>query len=223
MARQARFVLPGQPHLVSQRGHNGSAIVYDAADAQQWVRLLREVVATHHLPLHGWSLGESEFRLLVTPRTETGLARLVQDLGRRYVGAFNQRHGRSGTLWDGRFRSAAVVGGGPLEIDALVYAEGLDTSGALGSAGHHLGMVADPLIVDAPAYWALGNTPFERHAAWQQKRQAGLSPRSSNLIEAALLSGRPLAERAVIAHLQRTTARPLLARPRGRPRRASSP
>lgn len=218
MARQPRFVLPGQVHLVMQRGHNGAAIVHDAADAATWQDILRDVAATQRIAVHAWHLGDSRFRLLVTPPQATALSRLVQDLGRRYVGAFNARHGRSGTLWDGRFR-CAMVEPGACEMDALLYVEAsADDDPARSSRAHHLGLCAETWLSDPPAYWSLGNTPFERQGTWRARLDQGLSAQRLAQIELALSRGTPLASLQRLQELQVGSPRRLVARPRGRPR-----
>ena len=98
MARQARFILAGFAHLVRQRGHNAGAVAHDAVDQQRWLDILRDVAATHKVVLHGWSLQATEYRLLLRPPSAQALSRMIQDLGRRYVAAFNARHPVGGSL-----------------------------------------------------------------------------------------------------------------------------
>jgi putative transposase len=223
MARQPRLVFPGVPHLVWQRGHNAQAVLHDAADAADWLAIVREVAATQRVALHGWWLSGDGYALLATPQTTEGLSRLNQDLGRRYVARVNARHGRSGTLWNGRFRSAAVQPG-RWERVALAWLEGLPAEPpALSSRAHHLGLGEAPGIVDPPGYWALGNTPFERHVAWQGMLDSLPAPAALAELQRALRSGRPLGDPAWRAQLQTLTAVPLEPRPRGRPRKVRAP
>jgi putative transposase len=227
MARQPRFLLGGQAHLVEQLGHNGASIVVSDDDRRLWVEILRDAAASNRVLLHAWALGDDRFRLLVTPPTAEALSRMMQTLGRRYVGSFNTRHGRSGTLWDGRYR-ACVVESGAWELAAMRYVETLPAAEALevsaagpaSSRPHHLGARVDPALSDVPAYWALGNTPFDRHAAWRDRLDAGADKAERDTVEAALRSGRPLGGAAFVASLQVTASRPLAARPRGRPSKA---
>jgi putative transposase len=219
MARQSRFVLPGQAHLVVQRGHNGGVIAHDEADRRLWLELLRDVAVTQRVAVHGWSIFDTGIRLLVTPPTAQALSRMMQDLGRRYVGAFNARHRRSGTLWDGRFRCAAVDAGA-WELLALAYVEyeaGTDITQS--SRAHHVGQSPEPLIADPAAYWALGNTPFERHLAWSRQLETPIPAAQVAAIEAALRRGTPLAAPQTLHRLQQSAARVLMPRPRGRPRK----
>ena len=61
--------------------------------------------------LHAYALLDDAVQLLLRPPSDAALSRMMQALGRRYVAAFNRRHGRSGTLWDGRFRAGVVQPG----------------------------------------------------------------------------------------------------------------
>lgn len=237
MARLPRFVLAGQPHYIVQQGHNGQPIVADDVDRQDLIALLRDAAVTHRVDLHAWALLPDRLLLLATPRAEAaGLSRMMQTLGRRYVVQFNRRHGRTGTLFDGRFKLALLEAGRWL-VDAMRYiereaavvaaAENLgDTTGAAGqdwsSAVHHLGRVVDPLVSDAPAFWALGNTPFEREAAWRRLLEMPLPADRAAALHAAARRGRPLGSREFIMGLKGFDAeRSLTFKPRGRPRKVT--
>jgi putative transposase len=226
MARQPRFLLPGEAHLIQQAGHNGAVIAHDDDDRRQWLGLLRDAAATHRIRVHAWALDRDAFRLLLTPPAAPALSRLMQALGRRYVGWFNARHGRSGTLWDGRFQACLVEPGAPVLaamrfVEAPATAVGGATAAALASSlAHHVGQSPDPLVSDADTYWALGNTPFERQAAYRALTESGLSAKERADMAACLRSGRPFGSDAYIGRLQPATARPLVPGQRGRPRRA---
>jgi putative transposase len=218
MARQPRLILPGHAHLVQQRGHNGQAIVHDTRDAETWLKMLREVAATHRVAVHAWCLTGSSFMLMATPQQQTALSQMLQDLGRRYVGFFNARHGRTGTLWDGRFRCAALEPAEPtlLALQAIEHEGPVDLGHS--SRAHHVGDLTLPWLVDPPAYWALGNTPFDRHLAWQRQLERGLSRQQLAAVEKALRSGIPLGRAQWLQQLQKQTHRSLFPKPRGRPR-----
>ncbi len=241
MARQPRFLLAGQVHLVVQQGHNGGPVVLHQEDSRQWLLFLRDAVATHKVVLHAWRLGRDGFSLLVTPPTSQALSRMLQTLGRRYAGWFNARHGRSGTLWGGRFRSC-VVEAGPWVLVAMNYVEGApSTAGPLSetqsglqsdlhseppaqsSLAHHLGQAVDRGLSDVAAYWDLGNTPFERYAAYRGRADTGLASQQIDTIERSLRSGRPIGSVEFITQLEQDAARTLAPRQRGRPRKPGPP
>src|SRR3954471_19454375 len=98
MARLARLTVPGYPHHVIQRGNNGQPMFMDDADRAFLLQLLEQNAREQDVALHGYVLMDNHFHLLATPSTATGVPKLVQGAGRRYVRYFNDRHGRTGTL-----------------------------------------------------------------------------------------------------------------------------
>lgn len=228
MARLPRLCLPGLPHLLIQRGHNQQGVFSDDVDSRAYLDALRESAATLRVPVHGYALEREQVWLLVTPPGPDELARLLQAVGRRYVAGYNRRHARSGTLWDGRYRSTVVEPGAPL-LGALRALEQAPVRAGLAgeaaawpwsSAAHHAGRRRDSLLSVHPAYWALGNTPFERELAWLRLLEEPLAPVELSALSHAALQGWAWGSGAFIAKLRTLTERPLTPRPRGRPRRA---
>lgn len=215
MARLPRLALPGFAHYVIQRGHNGQAVFVDARDRDAYLGAIAAAAAAEPVQVHAWALLDSEVQLLVTPSESGALSRLMQALNRRYVSAFNRRHARSGTLWDGRFR-AAVVEPGPLLLQALVMIDGAATPERT-SAGHRLGGAQATWVVDPPEYWALGNTPFEREAAYRALLAAGLPASTAAALRSAALGGWA-AGMAPARCATLEAGRPLRPRRPGRPR-----
>jgi putative transposase len=228
MARQARLAVPGHPHHLLIRGNNQQAIFVDDQDRQRLLEALAETLRALPLALHAYVLMPNHLHLLGTPQTADTLGRAAQSLGRRYVGYFNARHGRSGTLWEGRYR-AHVVGGADEVLRCMRFIESNpQRKGLVGgllepawsSLAHHLGALRDPLITEPAAYWQLGNTPFEREAAYKAWMEQGVGQNEAARIASALLGGRPLGSAAYVAELERLTGRSLAPRPRGRPRKS---
>ncbi|MEO5735115.1 MAG: transposase [Rubrivivax sp.] len=219
MARLPRLVLPGQAHVLIQRGLPGQPVFVDADDRADFLRVLIEAAEVEQVGLHAFALLVSEVQLLATPVQAQGLARLVQAVGRRYVSAYNRRHRRAGTLWSGRFR-CAVVEPGPFRLAALQWVDGAGGPGpsALTSAPHRLGSAPHPGLVDPPEYWALGNTPFEREAVYRRLLDQGLSPSLSASVRRAAMGGWALGSDGFVTQAGLTAQRPMRPRPRGRPR-----
>lgn len=230
MARTARISIGLEPHLVVQRGHGLAPVFHDDDDAARYIADLREACRQHQVLLHAYALTAEQALLLLTPATHEALGRAMQTLGRRYVAWYNQRHQRRGSPWDGRFRSVLLAHNEVL--GALRYVESaggliasddvLDEAAnapAWGSIAHHLGLRSDPAVTSHAVYWALGNTPFEREAAYKQWSEQGLPDRELRRIEAALKSGQPMGDEDFVQRIAQQLERPLLRRPRGRPRR----
>jgi putative transposase len=222
VARLPRLALAGALHHALQRGHDGQAIVRDDTDRERLLALVREAAVAEQVAVHAYALQDDALHLIVTPTTAAALGRLMQSVGRRYVRAFNLRHGRSGTLWDGRFRSSVIEPA--LLVEAMVHVETLaGAAGALAdpwpwsSAAHHLGRRRDPLVSDHPGYWAMGNTPFERESAHADRLGAGVGAAVSARFERALRSGHALGSASFVREVEGAAGRPAQARPRGRP------
>lgn len=225
MARQPRLVLPGHPHHLIQRGNNRQAIFLDDDDRRKYLGMLRDAAQEHQLAIHAYVLMSNHVHLLATSSTLESFSRTMQSLGRRYVGWFNHRHGRTGTLWEGRFRTSLVDSESYLlacqrYIELNPHRAGL-ASGLLdypwSSLMHHLGVRQDPLISEHPVFWLLGNTPFAREAAYRQWLEEGIALTEQQRITQALNRNMVLGNDLFIAQLQRTTDRALTRKPRGRP------
>jgi putative transposase len=227
MARLPRTKAAGYPHHVIQRGNNRQAIFADTADYQRYLQLLQEISSGHSVAVHAYVLMTNHVHLLVTPEAEGGLSRFMQALGRRYVRWFNDRHQRTGTLWEGRFRSTVIAADRYL-LACMRYIElnpvraGLASGPAdyrWSSNAHHVGRALDPLITDHPLFWALGNTPFERQSAYQQLFELGLP--EHEVAELRRATNRGWALTLIIGETNHAGAAPkfLLPRPRGRPKK----
>ncbi|MBN8491282.1 MAG: transposase [Burkholderiales bacterium] len=220
MARLSRLVVPGQAHHLVQRGHNGQPVFLDEQDRRLYLEALRDALRSQGVVLHAYALQDQQVQLLLRPPSEAALSRMMQALGRRYVAGFNRRHGRSGTLWDGRFRAGVVQGGTPL-LQCLRLIDGLPGADRWGSAPHRLGRQRDPLVTDPTEFWQLGNTPFEREAAYGALLAQGLSAAEAARLEHAAANGWAHGDAAFQAQMAEAAGRPVRPRPRGRPPRAA--
>lgn len=108
MPRTPRPIVPGQPLHVVQRGNNRVAAFVAIQDFVHYTRVLREASEDAGCAIHAYVLMSNHVHLLVTPDSASGPSRMMQSVGRRYVRYFNDRHRRTGTLWEGRFRSTLV-------------------------------------------------------------------------------------------------------------------
>jgi len=183
MARLPRLEVAGWPHLVVQRVHEGQFLARDDTDRQALLAALRDAARLHGLAIHAYAVCADHLRPARPPRADDSLSLTMQALGRRYVAAFNRRHARQGSLWSGRFR-ATVLDPAQFLLPAMRFVEQHAVRAGLvqreqddpwSSAAHHLGLRTDPLVSDHALFWALGNTPFEREAAWRLQLAEGLS------------------------------------------------
>jgi putative transposase len=208
--------LAGQAHLVVQRSHGGRPVFVDDVDRQRYLQALADAAAAEAVKVHAYALGEDGVWLLVTPAEASALSRFMQSVGRAYVSAYNRRHSQRGTLWDGRFR-CSVVEPGAARLGALRI---IDASGGTTSAIHRTGGRREAWLADPPEYWALGNTPFDREAAYRTLLVQGLPAAECERLAAAAQGGRAVGSPAFVASASAESGRPVGPRPRGRPRRS---
>jgi putative transposase len=108
MPRLPRFDLPGVPQHVMQRGHDRLPCFAGEVDYVGYRQELQEAALRHGCAIHAYVLMTNHVHLWVSPGGGGAVSRMMQMLGRRYVGGFNARYHRSGTLWEGRFKSCLV-------------------------------------------------------------------------------------------------------------------
>ena len=108
MARLPRICTPGLPQHLIQRGNNRQICFASDEDFSAYAHWLDEYSRKYRVAIHAWVFMTNHVHLLVTPETEVGVSRLMQTLGRHYVRYFNHTYIRTGTLWEGRFKSCVV-------------------------------------------------------------------------------------------------------------------
>lgn len=226
MARLPRLTLPDHVHHIIQRGNNRQPIFIDTQDFQRMLALLAEHVRQFAVTLHAYVLMDNHFHLLATPATVDALPKMMQAVGRSYVRYFNNRHGRSGTLWEGRYRATLIEPERYL-LACMVYIDlnpvraGLVTQAAAwpwSSHAHYTGMRQDRMVTAHSLYWMLGNTPFAREAAYNALVQAGLHADMQVALTDAALNGWALGGERFVAELQKKAQRRVTKAKPGRPR-----
>lgn len=229
MARLPRLYVPGLPHHVIQRGNNKTRIVIDDDDTHFLLSTLREAAREHALAIHAYVVMPDHFHLVATPADEGALSRTLQALGRRYVSRFNRRHGRTGTLWEGRFRSTVFDPDRYLLACSRYVETNPVRAGLVGdvaqwpfsSYAHHVGATQDPLVSDHAAYWALANTPFDRQAAYRALFDEPPDGRMLEALRSATQRGWLLGDDAFVARTHAASNRRVLPARRGRKPRES--
>lgn len=225
MARLPRLVVPFQVHHIMQSGNDRQIVFREDADYQAWLNWLHQAAQQFKVALHAYVLMPNHVHLLASPTDENGLGRMMQWIGRHYVPWFNRKYGRSGTLWQGRFKASVIDADGyflhccrfiemnPVRAGKVGYVADWPWS----SFAHHAGTQTSPIITDHPVYWGLGNTPFQREAAYQQLLAQAAAPELEAQIRNALLKGWALGSERYLNGLQARTARRVAPAKRGRP------
>ncbi len=224
MARMARLILPGYAHHIYQQGNNLQVVFVDDQDKAFYLEHLREGSRQYQVDIHAYALLDNCLHLLATPEDETGLARMMQSMGRCYVPYFNRKYHRSGTLWEGRFRTSIIDTDQWLMrcsrfIEMRPVMAGLvenPNDYRWSSYQHHIGLGSSPLVRDHVLYWNLGNTPFARESAYLAFVRE-FSQDEDTVFERAVTKGWPLGGKSFIQQLETLTGHPFRMGRRGRP------
>lgn len=91
-----------------QRRNNRLRSFLDDEDRQRYLQCLRQALLRFGCRLHAYVLMSNHVHLLLTPDEAGSVSRLMHTFARNYVGTFNERHGRTGTLWEGRYKACMV-------------------------------------------------------------------------------------------------------------------
>lgn len=227
MPRQARLELPGIPLHVTQRGVNRCAIFVDEEDRGHYYRLLYEATREHGIAVHAYVFMGNHVHLLMTSPQRDGLSRAMRNVGQCYVQAFNRRHRRSGTLWQGRFKSCLVDSERYL-LTVYRYIELNPVRAVMverpeqyrwSSVHANLSLQDDVVVTPHPAYLALDVNPVVRTQAYGEWLRQGVSEDDLKRVREHLQKERALGDRTFQALVELALGRPVAARPRGRPRR----
>lgn len=220
MPRQSRLVLPELPLHVVQRGNNRMKCFVDEADFRVYLALLREAIARYRCALHAYCLMGNHVHLLLTPGDIGGCAALMHRISQRYAYYFNHRHGRSGTLWEGRFRSC-IVESSRYVLECHRYIE-LNPVRA-GIVGHPAaypwsshavtaGSFTDSLISIHPELAAIGPS------AYNQLLEEMIAPALLTAIRESINGGYPLGGQAFMGSLSAAAGRKVVRGKAGRPK-----
>jgi putative transposase len=207
------------------RGNDRQDIFRNTADYQRMLDLFEQHSREQGVDIHAYVLMTNHLHLLLTPQKEQGLPKMMQAVGRSYVQIFNKVHGRTGTLWEGRYRSTliqteryllacmAYIDLNPVRAHMVAQPEDY----VWASYGHYAGRCNDRLITPHALYWGLGNTPFAREAAYAEMVRAGIQADQQHALTDATLSGWALGDAKFIAGLKVQTPRRLSKDKAGRP------
>ena len=200
MPRQARLVLPDVALHVIQRGHNRQHCFRQETDHLVYLALLQELLRKTTCALHAYCLMTNHVHLMLTPPSADACARLMRNLGQRYVQYFNRRYERSGTLWEGRFRSC-VIDSARYALACYRYIElnpvraGMVPSASAyrwSSHNGNSGRAKDSLLSPHPEYRALAQDDARRPVVYSRLFDANEEPGFLAAIRGATNGGFPL-------------------------------
>jgi len=173
MPRKPRLFIPYQPQHIVVRGHNKDPILARHEDFRFMYQCLNDAREKNSLSIHAWVFMHNHLHLLVTPPNVESLSKTMQSLGRKYAQYFNQTYHRSGSLWEGRYKSSMVDSEHYLlacyryiELNPVRAGIAKSPQNYAYSSYHHnaLGM-DDPLITEHKTYQQLtkeGIEPYQK-------------------------------------------------------------
>jgi putative transposase len=184
MPRRARIAVPGIPWHIIKRGNNRNACFFGEADYRYYLETLAEQADRYGCAVHAYALMTNHVHLLITPEEKNSAALLMKHLGQRYTQYINRCHRRSGTLWEGRFRSCLAqneryvltcyryIELNPVRAGMVTHPREYRWSSYRTNAEN----LRDPLITPHPDYLRLAPDKVQRQAAYLSLFDARLKP-----------------------------------------------
>lgn len=174
MPRRPRLSVTELPLHVVQRGHDRADCFFIEHDYVAYLAALRDAASYNCVQVHAYALMTNHVHLLVTPFVPHAVSRTLQSVGARYVRYINDTHGRSGTLWEGRYRACLVADDRHVlaacrYIDLNPVRAGIVTDPRAyrwSSYGVLAGHRHDPWLVPHPTLMQLGSVPGDAYSAW---------------------------------------------------------
>jgi putative transposase len=225
MPRPHRFELPGIPQHVIQRGNNRAACFGDQSDYRFYLAELGRLVQREACDLHAYVLMTNHVHLLVTPREKGAIACVMQSLGRCYVRQFNDRHARTGTLWEGRYKACLVEEGNHLlhcyryiesnPVRASIVADPADYPWS--SHRHNAFGEPDAMVTPHRTLLALGQDADERQRAFRNWTMASVDSDELDAIRGHVQRQHAYGSEAFRAAIKSLPGRPAAPQKIGRP------
>ena len=228
MPRHARLVVPHYPHHIIQRGHDRQVIFAHQDDYDYYLNNLREWKTHYHIKVYAYCLMTNHVHLLLEPGDEAGtLAQFMKRVAARQTRYVNRLEGRSGTLWESRYKSSPVDTESYLlacaryielnPVRALMVAQPQDYPWS--SLQHKIGMRDDPWLDSDPVYRSLGRTARQRARRYHDFVTAAIPHDEWRLIRDAIQRGQLTGSDRFIEAIAAKMGKRIERRGQGRPRK----
>lgn len=231
MARLPRYVLPGQPQHVIQRGNNRQVIFTRDEDFQFFRDAVVYASEQRGLVIHAYVWMSNHIHLLATPDSEHSISKVFQSVGRKYVQYFNRTYQRTGTLWEGRYRATVVdseaylltlmryIELNPVRAGMVAHPRDYAWSSYARNADGGEGANAD-WVKSHEVYRAIAGDPHERLRAYRALFDAAINNADLERIRDCTHKGWALGDARFTAEIERSTGRQSDSKGVGRPRLA---
>lgn len=228
MPRIGRIVLPNYPHHIVQRGHNRQVVFAAAEDYQRYLDDLRELKDAFGVKVYAFCLMTNHVHLLLAPgESVAGMGQLMKSLAARMTRYRNREERRTGTLWEGRYKSSLVqtetyllACSRYIELNP-VRARMVAEAGDYPWSSYRLRMQpADSWLDSNPCFEALGQTDEQRRRRWQAFVSQAVAPEQLETIRSALQRGQLTGSERFVREIEQITGLRVETRGRGRPKKA---
>lgn len=227
MPRPHRLEPAGVPLHVIQRGNNRAACFFGEVDRRFYLKCLADAAERRRCAIHAYALMTNHVHLLVTPAETGGVSMMMQDVGRRYVRIVNDIHARTGTLWEGRFKSNLIDSDSYLLICHRYIELNPVRAGIVSSpadfpwTSHPYYACGKPnrLISEHPVYVGLGTTPIDRRKKFLSLFENPLDEHDMTRLRAAVNKGWALGSEAFLDRVEALMGIRVRPPKRGRPKK----
>lgn len=231
MPRTARIRFPRVPMHVHQRGHNRARSFSDESEFELYLGLLGEFCANTDCKLHAYVLMTNHLHLLLTPEHAHSVTALMSRVNQRFVQHVNRKHERTGSLWEGRFRSSLIDSERYfftcqryIELNP-VRARMVDDPGRYRWSSYGFNAIGEPSqgVTPHDLYLALGPTDAARQRGYRELFRREIPVAELDAIRAGLKGGRPVGGEAFVREMRRLFgARAILGQSGRRPKGPSA-
>ena len=231
MPRRARLSLPNVPLHIIQRGNNRQACFFADEDYRNYLDWLAEYAGKTCCRVHAYVLMTNHVHLLISAEQGGSSGALMKAVGQRYVQYVNRSYRRSGTLWEGRFRSCLIqeetyllacqryIELNPVRADMVAHPVEYRWSSYRANAQGE----EDALVRPHPLYEALGRDAASRQATYRELFRYELEPGLVDEIRRATNGNYALGNERFAKQVALALGRRVTPGKSGRPRRAAKP
>jgi len=233
MPRKPRFFLPNVPVHAITRGNNRSDVFLDDSDKEFYLLCMRESSKRYSTAIHAYVLMDNHIHLLISSEEPAHISKFMQHIGRQYVPYFNKKYGRTGTVWQGRFK-ASIIDSEKYLLSCYRYIElnpvraGMVDMPELyqwSSFAYNALGLTDSILQPHNVYLRLGKTVKERakyyHIGFENNEMD--DPRLLQQIRGTVQTGTPLGLKKFIKTIEKELNTKVGSSKRGRPKKGTDP
>lgn len=219
MARKVRVFVENTSQHIILKSLSNITLFKDTQDYTTFMDILKELNINHEVSIHAYVLMPKYFEFLATPLLAESLSKFMQSLGRKYVGYYNKKYNRSGTLWDGRYK-ASLVEDALFMFDVMKHIEKkAPKSHTFSSIGKNLFNKDDGVVSFHELYKKLGYTDAQRQEKYLNFFNSRVNKQKDSFITTALEKQLVTGSDAFIQNLENLIGMTLVSKSKGRPKK----